>query len=185
MTDLQTFTARLQTQIKTLPTVLKNIALNFFLDRFTQQAWIDTARQRWADRSKKKKFPSARQGTQGEGRAILIKTGRLRRSIRAVFESDSRIVIATDVVYAAVHNFGAEINHAGGTDYVLMQRGKNKGKARFITQKKAAQLTAKNQTVKQTTAHKIKIPQRQFIGNSEFLNKLLLKGALQHLGFKA
>lgn len=63
-----------------------------------------------------------------------------------------------DLRYGLVHENGGTIQHPGGTAYVII-----KGKARFVTNAKAAQYAAKGRTVKRTKAHSIKIPKRPFL----------------------
>lgn len=83
--------------VRAMPPVLGNIALAFYDDRFATSAWIDTGRTRWPARA-----------VADAGRRLLVKSGRLRRSLR-MSHAGYRITISTDVPYAQVHNEGGTI----------------------------------------------------------------------------
>lgn len=63
-----------------------------------------------------------------------------------------------DLRYGILHENGGTITHPGGTAYIII-----KGKARFVTNAKAAQYAAKGRTVKRTKAHSITIRKRPFL----------------------
>lgn len=162
---LQETQGGIRTLFRTLPRVAGNIAVNFFKDRFKQGGWIDTAFQRWEprkrqDRQEKKKDSS---------RALMVQSGRLRRSIKVQEVSARSVTVGTDVIYAKIHNEGGEIDHPGGTAYIVKD-----GKAIFITNKKAESEKANGRELKRTGPHKIKIPRRQFIGKSKLLENRIV-----------
>mgnify|MGYP001144445067 CR=1 FL=1 len=78
-----------------LPQAMADAARNFFVDSFTKQGW-DTGHgiKKWKPR---KKSDGRRR------RAILVKTGRLRKSIRIRRATFRRITIAAEAPYAAAH----------------------------------------------------------------------------------
>ena len=88
------------------PGMLGNDAVNFFLDRFKEQAWLGTSREPW---QKRKAFTAWGKTPRNKGRAILIDTGRLRRSIRITQVSQMTVTIGTDVPYAKAHNEGMRL----------------------------------------------------------------------------
>ena len=90
--------AKLINALKDLPAVIANEAVNFSLDNFKQQAFTGAPIQKW---------PARRSlGKRAKGRSLLVQSGRLRRSIHPIKIESSKVVIGTDVPYAALHNYG-------------------------------------------------------------------------------
>lgn len=149
---------------KVLPRKIAVVAVNFSKDRFKQQNWLDSATKKWEPRKSKTKKKSS-------SRAILVKTGRLRRSIRATSITDKQIIIGTDVPYAQVHN-------EGGTGEITQKVGAHSRQAHsrksYTTRdgRRVKAGTVKEHAVQAfTRKRKINIPKRQFIGPSQTLNK--------------
>jgi phage gpG-like protein len=117
-----------------LPNIAATLAVQFSKDRFREQAWADVRTEPW---KKRKEIGAARRRNQG--RAILVKSGRLKRSIRKIRTTPTLAVISTDVPYAAAHNYGF--------------RGS---------------VTGKSSTGKTFTRH-MTLPRRQFLGESMVL----------------
>lgn len=117
--------------------------------------------QRWTPLSKATKANYRKLGYTLE--PTLRRSGILRSSIEARPYGKSSIMISSNHEYAAIHQFGGQINHPGGTPYVI---GKN-GKAKFISKRKAAGLKSKGKNVLLTSAHTINIPARPYITLSE------------------
>ena len=88
---------RLQDAFKKLPRWVGNAALNFYKDSWRRQGYIDRSFERWRKRSGKDK-----------GRAILVKSGKLRRSLR-LSVAGQLVEIYTDMPYAEAHNEGMNI----------------------------------------------------------------------------
>jgi phage gpG-like protein len=84
-----------------LPRIIATEAVNFSKERFRAQNWVDFATEPWRPRKTVKGVSRRR-----SRRAILVDTGRLRRSIRVVSVSSEAVVIGTDVPYAQAHNDG-------------------------------------------------------------------------------
>lgn len=82
--------------IRGMVTVMGNDALNHFEQSFRDQGFTDDSLERWKGRKKRER----------EGRAILTKTGRLRRSLKKKMHNRYAIIISSNVVYAPVHNEG-------------------------------------------------------------------------------
>src|SRR5581483_10946138 len=78
------------------PGMLGNDAVNFFLDRFKYQNWLGNSTEAW-QRQKQIKG-------RNNDRALLIRSGRLRRSIRITRITGLTAYIGTDVPYARAHN---------------------------------------------------------------------------------
>jgi phage gpG-like protein len=72
-------------------------------DAFKKQGWTDTTFQRWKSRKR-----SSRTGgyIQDQFRPILIKTGKLRNSIKILFRGKLGFTFGTNVPYASYHNEG-------------------------------------------------------------------------------
>lgn len=78
-----------------LPKALGNDAMNHFKDNFRKQGYEDSVVKAWVPR---KKVDS--------GRAILVKSGRLRRSFAMTVISRNRIQVINDTPYSVYHNYG-------------------------------------------------------------------------------
>lgn len=146
------------------PRYVGNMAVNFYKDSFKRQGYIENSSiKRWDKRKNDKK---------GKGRAILVKTGRLRRSIRIIRSGMGYVVVGTDVPYARIHNEGGKISTTQNISTYSRKAHKRKGYTR--TWKGASQKIKASQVEQATvTAHtrkvNTKIPQRQFMGASPFL----------------
>ncbi len=103
--DMREFTSRLDAVLQTyqrLPTEIATIAVNFSKERFRDQAWLDRTKYAWKPLKKKRK------GRRSQ--TILVKTGRLKRSIRKIKATTDEVIIGTDVEYAEIHNDGGVID---------------------------------------------------------------------------
>lgn len=87
-----------------------------------------------------------------------VRLGGLRDSI-TVRKGKMRRTVGTDLVYARIHEFGGTINHPGGTPYIVV----GPGRARFISNKKAAELESQGKTIKRTRRHTITMPARPYM----------------------
>lgn len=83
------------------------IAVNHFTNSFREQGFTDEAFTAWKPR---KRTERSRLGK----RAILVKSGRLRRSLRSRRKGSLSVVISTDVPYAQVHNDGLRSGRGKG-----------------------------------------------------------------------
>lgn len=134
-------------------------AVKFFEYSFRRQGFINTALVKWQ--------PRKRDDTRRPGRKTLVDTGRLWRSIRVVKKGNGFVTIGTDVPYAQIHNEGGQVN-ASQT-------------VRSHTRKAHTRSTKDGVTVSvkehQVSSHQriinFQMPQRQFMGDSEFLRKRL------------
>ena len=93
-------------QKRTLPIVLGNIAKNFFLEAFRKGGFTDTGFKRWKQR--RKRLGRGRTSPTLKEAATLVLTGKLKRSIRVRPATFKLTRIFTNVVYAAIHNFGLQ-----------------------------------------------------------------------------
>lgn len=157
--DLTRICNNIERAIRSIPQKAAVIAVNFSKDRFVKKNWVDTTEQPW-EKTKKRKG------------STLIKSGRLKRSIRKVHVGADYAIIGTDVPYARAHNDGETIE---GTEQVRSHQRrthKRKGYTRAGKRIKAGAVRA--HTVK---SHKRKYKrifiQRKFIGQSHQLTNQL------------
>lgn len=139
-----------------------NEAKNHFVGSFRLQGFQDKTVEKWKPRKKEDKRA---------GRAILVKSGDLRRSIRRenLNKMKLSVTIATDLPYARIHNEGGVINKSERAATINFKIKKD-GTSRFTKQKKAN--FQQDVTI---GAHSINIPKRQFIGGSFVLNQKVKK----------
>lgn len=131
--------------VNNAPRAVGSLAAKHFRENFTKQGFDDDGVRKWADRKS--------QRTKDKGRAILIKTGRLQRSIRVRRANTQEVVIGTNVPYARYHNEGS-----------IMHR-KPHGRRRGIFHI-ATRMERKTQVLRAD----YRLPRRQFIGASASLN---------------
>lgn len=150
ISELQDDLANLLPWMASMPTQIGNAYHNFFLDRFQEQGWRDgMTLQKWRAR--------ATNGKQKQKRALLVQSGRLRRSIRMKAMQD-RVLFSTDVPYAKVHNEGGTIKTTQSVrSHVRRRRGK------------AHKVSSHNRKVNTT------MPQRKFMGASAFADQKIIK----------
>jgi len=83
-----------------------NIAINEAKDNFRREGFMDRSVKRWKPR--KKPDP---------GRAILVKSSMLKKSIRRISVSSKRVTVGSKgkaAVYAGVHNYGLKAGRGKG-----------------------------------------------------------------------
>jgi len=149
----------LRSFFRTVHRVVGRIDVNFYKDSVKRQGYIDKGLERW----EKRKRPD-------RGRAVMVKSGRLRRSIRVIRVTPGAVTVGTDVPYGKIHNQGGTINHPGGSPYLFIGN-----RIVYIRKTTAARRTAEGKHVSYTKPHAIKIPRRQFMGKSELLDKRIIK----------
>lgn len=150
------------------PGMLGNVAVNFFLDRFRYQDWMGASTEPWRQRRAK--------NGRNKGRAILVQSGRLRRSIRITRISGLTVTIGSDVPYARAHNEGFR-----GTVSVKAHRRNKYGKEKVGSGKFTKAGKERMKTVQRkigdgmVKAHtrRVNLPRRQFMGASPVLDKML------------
>lgn len=155
--------ARLRAVLPTLPVLAGNEVVTFAKDRFRFGNWRGNTLVPWKERASKKK--------KDKGRAILIQTRRLARSIRVTQRTKELVAVGTDVIYAPVHNNGETITrHARSETFVRNRYKKGKRKGMF----KKGVTAGRGITYKGGSYN---MPQRQFLPTtaspSPWLNKKL------------
>jgi len=145
---------------KKIPDEVAATAVNFSKERFREQAWLDSTKENWKPRKRRRK------GGKTKSQTLLVNTGRLKRSIRKVYANENSVLIGTDVPYAQIQNDGGIINK----DVTVKQ---------FQKKEYTRQRKGRTERVKSHTVHShqrkinVKIPSRRFIGNSLTLERRL------------
>lgn len=141
-----------------LPDIAGGQAVSFFKESFRRQGWVyNGSLQKWEQRK-----PGSKRN---KGRALLVDTGRLRRSIRIVQKGEGYVKIGTDVPYAQAHNEGATITGTASIPGFRRKGGKVKKHKRGDTIIKAHTRTA-GKVSAHTRNMNTTIPKRQFMGES-------------------
>lgn len=137
-----------------LPVAVAGVTQNFFADSWRKQGWDDGTVNKWEPRKVETK--------KTKGRAILVKTGKLRRAVQNSirekrFDRIRLVIDGATIPYASVHNEGGDVRIPA-----TMRRSKL-GKA-F-----------------QVRAHVKHMPQRKFLGDSKSLRLIQVKTIKNHI----
>lgn len=126
-------------------------AVRFSKQRFVQKNWVDKGMpKKWESRKRK-----------DSGR-VMVKSGRLKRSIRVVHQRTMSVLIGTDVPYAQIHNEGGIIQERVSVKSHSRKRSERQRKGSGDIKVKA-----------HTRMMNTRIPPRQFLGSSQALaNKI-------------
>lgn len=152
--------ARLTRTISNLPTMMGTMAVNFSKERFRQQNWLDNTPEPWERRK------GEQTGSRRGQRAVLVKSGRLLRSLRKISVSRNRVIVGTDVPYAQAHNDGATINKVANVrTYTKRQYTRTRNGNRETVSSHTVQAHRRNMN--------LTLPQRRFMGESATLNRKL------------
>ncbi len=125
------------------------IAVNFSKERFVKKDWHDQVHERWTPRKRKARG------------SLMVKSGRLKRSIKKIASGEAYVIIGTDVPYAKAHNEGGTIKKAV---YVKAHTRKRNGRSG-----KPAKVTSHTRNIN------MKLPKRQFMGKSRALELRLMR----------
>lgn len=165
--DMRIIGGEMRSFIKELPQlagaeVMESIDQNFRSESFFGAPWAPRVVQKG-----------------NEGKAILVQTGRLRRSFRLA-TSGLTIRIFTETPYAEIHNEGGTISGAvnveayerntyGSTALARPKRKDGKEDERF--KKRSKEKTGSHMVKAHTRNVNLDIPQRQFMGDHPKLDK--------------
>lgn len=157
---------------QTLPVLLANQAQTFFVASWKKQGWDDKSVQRWPKRQD--------QGPKSQGRAILVKSGKLRRAVGQSIRSKTfeKIQLVVALPYAAVHNDGYKGPRRAHTRSVFSKGSTSK----FIglqrkdgNRKKPTTPVYKQIGTAKVKAHTLDMPRRRFMGDSANLRAQQVK----------
>jgi len=144
----------IKTAMRALPRKIGVDVIQFSKNSFRKQGWIGNVFHKWPGR----KATGGKQGQKNRGRALLILTGRLRRSIKVLSIQGGTIRVGSNVPYARMHNYGYR-----GTVHVR-EHTRRRERSRSVTKAMG------NSTVKAHT-RKVNMPARRFLGDSPYLRK--------------
>lgn len=137
-------------------------ALNFFIDSFQKQGFTNSSFEPWQKRSNDTR----------PGGALLVKSANLRNSLRLLKVEENKIIIGTTSPYAKIHNDGGTINikltKKARKFFWFMYKISNDTRYKWMAISKKEHLT-------------IKMPKRQFIGESQVLNNQLEDWLMLHI----
>lgn len=159
----------------TFPRKTGKVAVDHFRDNFRQGGFVNNGLQKWqAPKRQRKKGKAATQY-----KTLLSGRNNLYESIRSAPPEDGRVVIFTDVEYAAIHNYGGEITHP------ISRKQRVKAMETHIrktgTKHREKNSMWKGLALTPKTSYVIKMPQRQFIGPSKELETALHDMAVRDL----
>lgn len=169
-----------------MPVIAGRMAKDHFQDNFRQGGFVNGGLQPWP---KAKRLSSGRTDAAGNYGTLLSERKVLFKSIKYI-PTDYRVKISNDVIYAPVHNWGGTVT-VTVTDrmrrFAWAKYREASGEPKKSAGKKARKKAAGKQTLNQqaqmwkglalTKKKKlsIRIPQRQFLGESEELNEKIEK----------
>lgn len=155
MPDIKTAIARFDRFLERLPAIVADEIIDWVLDNFDGESYEGSP---WPDRK-----------DGDRSRALLVKSGRGRRSIRVTERTKTKVVVGTDLDYMIAHNDGAEITRQitprmrkfFWAMHYKFEQGRDEGDImwKWLALKKGP-IT-------------FKMPQRQFFGPSEELDQRL------------
>lgn len=107
-----------------LPVLIGNDAKNFFNDSFKKQGWEDEGIQKWQPRKGEVGIGGLSKVSKksASGRAILVKTGDLKKSLFLEQADWGKVRISSDLPYSAIHNEGLEGNAFGKHKFKMPKR---------------------------------------------------------------
>jgi phage gpG-like protein len=175
--QFQQFYNKTKQTLDKFPVLAASTAENFFHDSFNQQGWSGETQQPWAKRKTDK-------NKKDSGRAILVKSGRLNRSIRKIKADWNGIIVGTNLPYAGIHNDGFRGKEQVNQHFRIASR---KVMTRYLKNGKASKAKDAFKKV-QGSGHEVKahsrqmnMPRRRFIGNSPYLDKRIERIFLNEL----
>jgi phage gpG-like protein len=160
---------------KTLPVLLSNQAQTFFVDSWKKKGWDDNGVKAWQNRKDT--------GKKSQGRATLVKSGKLRRAVGQSIrlKSFDKIQLVVALPYAAVHNEGyngmrsahsrALFTKSTTREFIGLRKNK-KGQLKEAHRRRTVYIRTGEAQVK---AHMFKMPKRQFMGDSATLRQMQRK----------
>lgn len=143
---------RLQKLYRKFPDMAGIEAVNFTKERFVRKNWLDRTPIPWKKRKRPPEWYSGAQKKEASRGSLMVKSGRLKRSIRKIKVTRNSVTIGTDVPYAQVHNEGETIKQVVNVKSFTRKR---KGRSENVKAHKRARI--------------INLPQRKFIGESAIL----------------
>jgi phage gpG-like protein len=161
--NLKPFILNLEKTLKTIPPKIGMLAFDHFDKSFANQGFTDTTLQPW------KKTKSGKQNYFGSPtkRAILIRSGRLRRGIRRGVITARKVQIINDVPYAEAHNEGFR----GIVNVSAHTRSVKTFSYNIKTHKRSKRPTGKSEVKVKAHRRNMNMPRRRFMGASAAMER--------------
>lgn len=160
-----------------LPVKVGRMAKDHFQDNFRKGGFVNNGLQRWPATKRQQSGSSAASANYGP---LLSRRNHLFNSIKYI-PAAYRVRVLNEVLYATIHNEGGETHpkvtpamraHAWRMFYNAMRAGNAKGgKKKTKKNVPPEALKWKRLALTKKTRLTVKIPRRQFIGESAELNK--------------
>jgi phage gpG-like protein len=169
--DISEFLRKIEALNRTftvIPSKIGATAVNFSKERFREKDWFDNTKNPWQP-LKRNRISRGKSGKPRRNQSVLVDTGRLKKSIRKVYADQNIVIIATDVPYAQIHNEGGTIDKTVSVRQHARRQHARKGRKRKKVIVKAHTVGAHSRKMN------LKIPARQFMGQSEELNRRILQ----------
>jgi len=124
------------------------VAVNFSKERFRRKDWQNQVHEPWKPRKRKDRG------------SLMVRTGRLKRSIKKISSGTGYVIIGTDVPYAKIHNEGGKTTKTVYVKKHTRQRGGRNSKSQG-----KSMIEVKSHSRKMN----LSLPQRRFMGKSRAL----------------
>ena len=149
-----------------LPRVAAIVAVNFSKERFRMQNWVDRSREPW----------KKRKDTKSKGRAILVKTGRLKRDVQVISVGRESAVVGTSNLttpYAKTHNEGytGTVTVKGHTRHRYKKVKESYTTRGGITRSRTSKQVSGSTIAVRTHTRKMNLPARRFLGPSAVMDR--------------
>ncbi|MCH4824284.1 phage virion morphogenesis protein [Gramella lutea] len=138
--------------MKDAQTIAEVEMLNFVLSNFEKQGFTDSGFTPW----------QKRKDDADPGRAILVKSGGLRDSVKVTHSSQEKVELSATAKHAQIHNEGGTIN---------IPVTKKMRKYFWYMYKSTKQAKWKGMALTKKSHFNVKIPKRQFMGESKQFNE--------------
>jgi len=169
---LQMAQVKLQKSLNDFVVVMGTDAKNHFVRSFRNQGFEDASVEKWEPRKRATYRRKSGKVVDDTNRAILVKTGDLRRSIKVLNKSYRSITLGSDLPYSKIHNDGGII-HKNASKNLMYYREVSTNILTRKTNKRFAKQRGRNKATHAMEInigeHDIKMPKRQFIGHSKKL----------------
>lgn len=148
-----------------LPRLIGNEVVNFALDNFRRQGYLGDVFEPWRLRK-----PAGRKSST---RALLVKSGRGRRSIRVTRADQHMVAIGSDVPYMKAHNEGstaiATVKAHTRKIYGVAKVGTGVFSVKTRKERMRKQSFLSGHAKVKSHTRRMRLPKRQFIGKSQYL----------------
>ena len=141
-----------------LPGIAGVEAVNHFKKGFRDQGFTDEGFNAWKE--------LAPETVKKKGSTILVKTGKTRRAIRILYQSENRVMVGIDeaeIPWAKAHNEGFK----GTVNVPAYMRRNRRGDTHNI---KNRRVSSNGITYVRAHTMKMNLPKRQMVGESAVLN---------------